>query len=91
MAYDILNMLRVNSPATTTKLYLRTTAIVLNIAERILRRICFEIRKNNSNFYVLTIRVFLKEGPKANASKVFLLNTALLGFSGYFLQLNNIC
>ena len=37
-----------------TKHYLRTTAIILKIRERILRRICFEI-KNNCNFYVSTI------------------------------------
>ena len=38
-----------------TKRYLKTTAIVQKIRERILQRIRFELRKNNSNFYVSTV------------------------------------
>ena len=37
------------------KRYLRTTATVMKIRERLLRRTCFEIRKNKSDFYVSTI------------------------------------
>ena len=33
----------------------------------------------------------LKVGPGAKVYNVFLLNTVLLGFSSYFLQLNNLC
>ena len=67
------------------KRYLRTTAIVLKIRERILRRICFKIRKNKSNFYVSTSCGPFERGPGPNISNAFLLNTALLGFSGNFL------
>ena len=72
-----------------TKRNLRTTAIVLKILQRILQKICFEIRKSNSNFCVLTICGFFEEGPGANASNALRCNTALLVFSGYVLQLNN--
>ena len=37
------------------KRYLKPTAIILKIRWRILQRICFEIRKNNSNLYVSKI------------------------------------
>ena len=66
------------------KRYLRTTAIVLKVHERILRKICFEIRKNKSNFYVSTSCGTFERGPWANISNAFLLNTALLGFSVTF-------
>ena len=72
------------------KRYLRTTAIVLTIRERILQKICFEIRKDKSNFYVSTMWRPFERGPAANISNTFLLNTAFPGFSGYFLQLNNV-
>ena len=35
---------------------------LLKIRERLLRRICFGIRKNNTNFYASTICVFFFEG-----------------------------
>ena len=73
-----------------TKRYLRTRAILLKIRERLLRRTCFEIRKNNSNFYVSTIYEPFEGGPRDKYLHAFLFNTALLGFLGYFLQLNNL-
>ena len=51
----------------------------------------FNIRKNNLIFTFRQFVGFLKEGPEANASNAFLFNTALLEFSGYFFQLNNLC
>ena len=38
------------------------------------------------NFYVSTICGPFEGGPWANVSNAFLHDTALLGFSGYFLQ-----
>ena len=81
-----------------TKRYLRMTAIVLKIrkyasnknTKKILQRICFEMRKNNSNFTFRQFVFFVQEGFGANASNAFLLERALLRFSVYFLQFNNL-
>ena len=53
------------------KRYLRTTATVMKIRERILRRTCFEIRKNKSDFYVSTICGRFERGPRANTFNAF--------------------
>ena len=62
MAYALLQL---------TKRYLRTASIALKISEPILQRICFEIRKNNPNFYVSEICGPLKEGPRGKCIKCF--------------------
>ena len=75
----------------TAKRYLRTIVILLKIRDRILRRICFEIKKNSSDFYVSTICGSFEEEPPGKVFSIaFLLNAALPQFSGYFLQLNNL-
>ena len=74
-----------------TKRYLRTVAIVLKIRALILRGICFEMRKNNSNFYASTIYGPFEGECRDKYLHAFLFNTALLEFLGYFLQLNNLC
>ena len=55
----------------TAKRYLRTTTIVLKIPQRILQRICFEIRKKNSNFYVSTICGPFEGGPRGKYLQCF--------------------
>ena len=42
-------------------------------------------------FYVSTNLDLLKRGTWTNVSNAFLLNTALLGYSSYFLQLDTLC
>ena len=62
MAYALLQL---------TKRYLRKASIALKISEPILQRICFEIRKNNPNFYFSGICGPLKEGPRGKCIKGF--------------------
>ena len=54
-----------------TKRYSGTRAIVLKTRERILRRICFEIRRNNSNFYVSTSCWPFEGGPQGKHLQYF--------------------
>ena len=78
------------SPATSNKTLLTKTAIVLKIHSHILQRIYFQVRRTNLIF-MSTIRGFFEGGTRGkNASNVFFLNTALLGFSDYFLQFDNL-
>ena len=65
------------SPAAPNKTSLENDNYCSEKSEQILLRIYFEKRKNNSNFYVSKICVFLTEGQGANASNAFLLNMAL--------------
>ena len=73
MANHILNMLHVVLIALIqqTKRDLRMTAIDLKIRERILRRICFEIRKSNSNFHLSTFCGAFEGGPWSKCRQYF--------------------
>ena len=64
--YEILNMLNgVGCSAdTSNKTLLKNTFIVSKMRERILRRICFEIKRDKSNFNVSTIRGLFEGGRR---------------------------
>ena len=63
-----------------SKCYMYSTALIQQTKQR-----------TTLIFTSLRLVGLLKVGPGAKVSNVFLLNTVLLGFSGYFLQLNRLC
>ena len=97
IVFPVAQLFNGNSSSSTSEKLTGFTAHAQSFSKRRNRyqfatMLSFEMKLERTKL-IFTFRQFvgfLKEGPRANASNAFLLNTALLQFSSYFLPLNNL-